>query len=308
MSTPLETLLGILLALLAAAMFTFGALFQKKGVQDLPDIKMSDIKTMTPMLKSKIWVIGVIVGTAGGAPYILSQSYIGIGYTQLLLASGLILLAYMASRMLHEPLGKIEYSGIAVIVAGSICLGLVQLQDISESLFLDATFIKNAIIFYIIFGSLIAVGLILYKITNWGVAKNLAINSGIWFGIGACSSQIGTLGLETWNLLIVAFGFGILLAGNTIGTIVVNIAFQKGKAIMVIPLQAAGNYLIPVFAGLWLFQQTFKSGIWLWPAIILIMVGVLLLSRIQAEVETSMKVSEPKVEEPSPTTEPDNSP
>ncbi|HUX99011.1 MAG TPA: hypothetical protein VMV49_05620 [Candidatus Deferrimicrobium sp.] len=297
MTTPLETVFGILLAILGAVMFTVGAIFQKKGVQDLPEIKMSDIKTMTPMLKSKIWVIGIIVGTAGGAPYIASQYFIGIGYTQLLLASGLILLAYMASRMLHERLGIIEYSGIAVIVVGSICLGLAQLQPPPEGLLLTADFIRNTIIFYSIFGSLIAAGLILYKLTNWGAAKNLAINSGIWFGIGACSAQIGTLGIAAWDLLVIAIGYLILLAGNAIGTIVVNIAFQKGKAIMVIPLQAAGNYLIPVLAGLTLFQQNFLAWPWFIPALILIMGGVILLSRIQAEVEAIEKKPEEAIEE-----------
>jgi drug/metabolite transporter (DMT)-like permease len=229
-------------------------------------------------------VIGVLIGTAGGGPYIASQYFIGIGYTQLLLATGLILLAYTAIRILHEKLGKWEWSGISCILGGTVLLGLAQLSDVKVTIS-SPNFFTYTVIFYVAFGGLIAAGLVIYKITNWGAAKNLAINSGIWFGIGACSSQIGTLGLEEWNLVVAGFGYMVLLAGNAVGTLVVNIAFQKGKAIMIIPLQASGNYLIPVFAGLVLFQQTFKYGIAFWFSLVFIMCGVFLLSRIQAELE-----------------------
>jgi len=284
MQTFQDTIFGILLAILAAAMFTLGAVFQKKGVQNLPDIKMSEIKTITPMLKNKTWLIGVIVGGAGGLPYIASQSFIGIGYTQLLLSIGLIFLAYSAIRMLHERLGVLEWSGISCILAGTVFLGLAQLSDVAVTLS-SANFFFNALIFYAVFGGLIAGGLLIYKLTDWGVAKNLAINSGIWFGLGAVSSQIGTLGLEEWNILIIVFGYLVLIAGNTISTLIVNIAFQKGKAVLIIPLQSSGNYLIPVFAGILLFQQTFSYWFFFWPSVVCIMCGVVLLSRIQAEME-----------------------
>ena len=293
MQTFLDTIFGVLLAILAAAMFSFGVIFQKKAVQDLPNIKMSDLKTITPMIKNKTWLIGIIIGGAGGLPYIASQSFIGIGYTQLMLSTGLIILAYGAIRMLHERLGLLEWGGISSIVAGTIFLGLAQLSDVNITLS-SPNFFSNALLFYIIFGVLIAVGLILYKVTNWGAAKNLAINSGIWFGLGAVSSQIGTLGLEEWNLLVAAFGYLILIAGNAISTLVVNVAFQKGKAVLIIPLQSSGNYLIPVFAGIFLFQQIFTYWFFFWPSVICIMCGVILLARIQAELEKPVIESDKK--------------
>jgi drug/metabolite transporter (DMT)-like permease len=284
MSPTTDTIFGILLAILAAAMFTVGAIGQKKAVQDLPEIKMSDISTMTNMVKNKAWAISTVIGLLGGLPYILSQIFIGIGYTQLLMATGLILLAFLATRTLNESLGKLEWSGIIIILVGTVLLGLAQLSDVNVTLSTPGLF-TNALIFYIIFGVAIATGLLLYRFTDWGAAKNMAINSGIWFGVGACSSQIGSLGLEEGNILIAFIGFLVLIGGNVIGTVVVQIAFQKGKAIMAIPLQSAGNYLIPVFAGIILFQQIFLYSFLFWPSVILIMCGVFLLSRIQAEIE-----------------------
>jgi drug/metabolite transporter (DMT)-like permease len=283
----LETILGILCGLLAGLMFTFGAVLQKKGVQEIPAIQMSNMGSIKPMLKNRTWLIGIVVGTAGGLPYILSQNWIGIGYTQLLIADGLVLLAYMASRTLKEPLGIWEYLGISLIVVGIIFLGLAQLQPTNVDLSAP-NFIVNVLIFYSPFWIAIAAGLIFYKISNVGAGKVLGALSGIIFGIGAGFSMIGALGLREGNWFILLFGLIILIIGTVLGTLVANVAFQKEKAIIVIPVQSAGNYLIPVIAGLVLFQQVFlspESALWFWPSIVLIMSGVLLLSRIQAKME-----------------------
>lgn len=289
-----ETILGILCGLLAGLMFTVGAVLQKKGVQDLPAIQMANVKSMTPMLKNRTWLLGVVIGTIGGLPYILSQLWIGIGFTQLLIADGLILLAYMASRMLKEPLGIMEYSGFSLIFVGIIFLGLAQLQPPKVTLS-DPNFIVSVLIFYAPFWIAILAGLIFYKLSNFGAGKILAALSGIIFGCGAGFSQIGTLGLNEGNWFILLFGFIILIIGTVLGTLVANVAFQKEKAVIVIPFQSAGNYLIPVVAGLVLFQQVFYSaetGIWFWPSIVLIMCGVFLLSRIQAKMEQKTEVTQ----------------
>jgi len=282
-----ETPVGILCGLLAGFMFTIGAVFQKQGADEMPDIKLGDYKTILALLKNRTWVLGVVVGILGGIPYVLSQLWIGIGYTQLLIAAGLILLAIMASRTLHEPLGMMEYLGIALIVVGTIFLGLANLSPINVTL-AEPNFFLNVFYFYIPFFIIIIAGLIIYKVSEKGVAKILGALSGIIFGCGAGFSQMGIMGLSEGNVLALFIGYFILIIGTILGTVVANIAFQKGKAVVVIPIQSAGNYLIPVFAGLTIFKQVFAPGneFWFIPAVILIMIGVILLSRIQAELQT----------------------
>jgi drug/metabolite transporter (DMT)-like permease len=303
-----ESILGIFCGLLAGLMFTIGAVLQKKGVQDLPAIQMANVKSMTPMLKNRTWLLGIVIGSVGGAPYILSQLWIGIGYTQLLIADGLILLAYMASRMLKEPLGKIEYLGFSLIFLGIIFLGLAQLQPTKVTLS-DPTFIVNVLIFYTPFWIAILAGLIFYKLSDFGAGKILAALSGIIFGCGAGFSQIGSLGLKEGNWFILLFGFLILIIGTVLGTLVANVAYQKEKAVIVIPVQSAGNYLIPVIAGLLLFRQvffSFESGFWFWPSIIFIMAGVFLLSRIQAKMEQKSANTESSSGTPTTATSPND--
>ena len=293
-----DTIIGVILAIVAGLMFTVGAVFQKQAVEDMPEIKLSDMSSMTAMLKNRTWVIGVLAGILGGIPYVISQSYIGLGYTQLLIATGLILLAYMASRTLKEPLGIMEYSGITLIILGTVFLGLAQLKDVAVTPS-EPNFLINVFIFFTPFWVATVAGLIFYKFSDWGAAKIIGALSGIVFGVGAGFSQIGVLGIEEGNVLVLIIGYFILIAGTVIGTVLANIAFQKGKAIIVIPIQSAGNYLIPVFAGLMLFQQVFRFWYFFWPSVILIMVGVFLLARIQAEMEESSEASEDNTQNPS---------
>lgn len=290
-----EQVLGIICGLLAGIMFTVGAIYQKKGVEAMPDIKMSDYKTITPLLKNRTWLFGIAFGSLGGIPYVLSQLWVGIGNTQLLIAGGLILLAVMASRMLKEPLGLAEYLGIGLIVGGTVFLGLANLQPVVINLN-EPGFFQNTVIFYTPFFIAIGVGLIFYKLSDRGAAKILGALSGIVFGCGAGFSQIGIMGLAEGNILALFLGYFILLVGTVLGTVVANVAFQKGKAVVVIPIQSAGNYLIPVLAGLTIFQQIFLNPNNLWtfflPAVLLIIIGVFLLSRIQAEMEKPTAESE----------------
>ncbi len=295
MVDPLTQALGIFCGLLAGFMFTYGAILQKKGVGDLPELKFSDIHSMLALLKHRTWLAGVVIGSLGGIPYVLSQSWIGIGYTQLLIAVGLILLAIMASRTLHEPLGKMEYTGIGLIILGTVSLGIAQLGPVTATLS-DPNFVLIVITFYVPFFAISAAGLIFYKFSAWQAAKILGIVSGLIFGCGAGFSQMGMMAFAAGNWVFLFVGFLILAIGTVLGTVVANVAFQKGKAIVVIPLQSAGNYLIPVFAGLLVFHQVFQNPLGLFyfiPALILIMVGVFLLSGIQAEMEKSSETTEP---------------
>ena len=302
-----ETIIGVVLAIIAGLMFTYGAVLQKKAVEAMPDIKMSDLETIKPLLKNRTWVTGVIIGVLGGLPYVFSQLYIGIGYTQLLIATGLILLAYMASKMLHESLGIMEYSGITLIVAGTIFLGLAQLSPVNVTLS-EPNFFLNMFLFYSPLFTVSAIGLLFYKFSDKGAAKILAAISGIIFGCGAGFSQVGIMGLADGNWLVFIVGYLILLIGTVIATVIANVAFQKGKAVVVIPIQSAGNYLIPVVAGLLLFQQIFAFGIWFYPSVVLIMAGVFLLSRIQAEMEEALEEAGEQATPPSSSTEPLSNP
>lgn len=311
MQGPVEMfsfIMGILLAISAAVIFTICAVMQKKGAEQVPEVKMGEAKTFVNLFKNKIWLVGFILGIVGFFPYALGQGFAGAAIVQPLQGTGLILLAIIAIKWFDEKLSKIEIVGIALLVIGPIFLGLSFLQDTPIGNIVPVTdpiFLISLIIFYVIFGTVIFACLVLYKIMKRGIVVIVAVTSGIVFGVGAISSQMAILLLETMffhgaylfipllsHVFIIVF-FAILAAGNFYGTMLAQVGYQKGKAVTVFPIMNVGNLLIPIFAGVIIFRQPFPSLL-LYPVlfaigVVFIFAGAGCMSRIQAEMQSEKK-------------------
>ncbi|TFF87356.1 MAG: hypothetical protein EU549_04885, partial [Promethearchaeota archaeon] len=184
--------LGIALSIIAAGMFTIGAILQKRGTEQLTEkgveLNLSDMDSLITAAKNKIWIIGIILGALGGLPYFASQILIGVTLTQPLQGTGLLMLVIAAFFYLKESLRKEEIIGIIILIFGPIFLSLGGVQDIQKTLPMDFRFIIALIIFYVLCLS----GIILsYLFASKGKkpAATLAVTSGIFFGMGAISSQ-----------------------------------------------------------------------------------------------------------------------
>jgi len=271
----ITTMLGITTALISASMFTVGSVLQKKSVESSPDMR---IRTL---LRRKLWLLGLALGIFGGGPYALSQYFIGISYTQILMSSGLILLVGISKWFLKEIIGPLEYLGVFSIIMGIILLGLSQISSVNVTLF-TPNFIRNLILFYLPLYLSSLIVLCLHKRMN---DKMLALSAGIFFGCGAGFSQAGLLSIISRAWLPTIIFYTILIVNTVLGTITVNIAYQKGKAITIVPILSLGNYILPVVSGIIIFDQTFSPKVNLWiyfiPSVIITMIGILLLSRIK---------------------------
>ena len=300
-----DYILGIILALTAAFMFSLGAILQKKAVDELPEITFDNIiGSLKVMIANRGWLIGTILATAGGIPYLLAQVFIGVAFSQPLMGLGILFLAIFATKWIGESLRLAEEVGIAILVIAPIFLSLGAVTNTAVSIY-DPNFHLTLIIFYIISFSAIAVSFLIYWKSDKFVSENMALNSGIFFGAGAISAQLGVLASKPLisdpitfiiypfffeyrpepDLVIGMLGIIILLIGNGVGTYVVQIAFQRGKAAIVGPIQSAGNLIIPIFGGVIIFRQIIGNIIMYIIGITLILIGAILLARIQAETQ-----------------------
>lgn len=288
----LDYIFGIILSIVAAAMFTGGAILQKRGTEQLSEkgieLNLANKDSLISAVKNRIWAIGILLGALGGLPYFASQILIGVTLTQPLQGTGLLMLVILAVYYLKETLRKQEIIGIAILIAGPIFLAFGGVQDIPSTLPMDFRFILSLIIFYVLCIS----GIILtYYLAHkkYKPAAMLAVNSGIFFGMGAISAQIGNFFLELNlgipSILGVIFGYLMIFIGNAIGTLVANMAFQKGKAVRVIPVQAVGNLLIPVVGGVLIFLQVVSNPVLFIIGLCFQLGGGLLIVRLQAKMQ-----------------------
>ena len=230
--------------------------------------------------------------------------FAGVALSQPLLGTGLLFAAVFAIIWLKEKLEIMEKIGIAILVVAPIFLSLGEVTNTAVSI-TDPSFHIGFLIFYILCFSGIGMSFLVYWKSDKYIAENMALNSGIFFGAGATSAQLAILAIYPWlsgpfsyswnplffeyqpeaDLFLGLFGLIILLLGNIVGTYVVQIAFQKGKAAIVVPIQSTGNLLIPVVGGVLLFNQKIGNLIFFSIGIALMLFGAVLLARLQAETQ-----------------------
>ncbi|NHI93927.1 MAG: hypothetical protein EAX96_15670 [Candidatus Lokiarchaeota archaeon] len=290
-SQIVDFIIGVILALLATFLFNLAIVYQKKGTEEIGELKLSDAKSFMTLVKSKIWLLGFSLGIIGGLPYMLAQGLIGVAIVQPLQGAGILVIAFFAVRWLKEKLSVLEKIGVVLLVISPVLITLGQVSPVQVSIF-DPLIIPPLIIFYAVFISFIVLTFILYKFSKKGIALIVATNAGLWFGIGAISMQLGVEGLlnpvlysTQINWFLGIFGFLFVIAGNLFATIFVQIAYQKGKAVSVVPIINTGNLLIPIIGGVIVFGQVIGNLFFFIPGVICVFLGVTLLARIQGELQ-----------------------
>jgi drug/metabolite transporter (DMT)-like permease len=120
----LHYLTGVAFGIFGGFLTQFGQLLEKRAVNQVrKDSRVNGF--FRRLVKSPIWVSGVIFGLGGGtAAYMLAQSMIGTSLTPGLMASGLVVLAVGSVRMNHEHLNTSEIIGIGLMILGILFLGL----------------------------------------------------------------------------------------------------------------------------------------------------------------------------------------
>jgi len=299
MSDVINLILGIILAIVATIMFNLGMVFQKKGADEIGEITLSDAKSFGSLIKSKIWLLGFILGIIGGLPYFIAMSLIGIAIVQPLTGVGFLIIAFFAVKWFKETLETPEKIGIVLLLISPLIITLGNVGPVQTSVF-DPNILPPLIIFYAVFFSLIAITFILYKVSKKGIAIIVAITSGLFFGIGAISGQLMVEGLMPIitggqvNWVLGIFGGVLIAVGNLWATFYVQIAYQKGQAAQVVPIINTGNLIIPIFGGVIIFGQVINNLFFFIPGVIIMFIGVSMLSRVQGGIQKENKEEEKK--------------
>ncbi|NVM01127.1 MAG: hypothetical protein HWN67_02245 [Candidatus Helarchaeota archaeon] len=311
-------LIGMGLSLFSACIFNLAAVLQKREVDKLPELRFDQgvkhiIETLTEFVKNKLWVLAVILGVAGAPFYMISFDMIGITLTQPLQGFGVLVLAIFSVKVLKEPLNSYEKMGIIFLLTAPLFLGLGRIQgqiaiinnyEYFAPVILGLLGIQEKITNINNFGLLLIlsiftivvfiISVILYLIhfkVNKHHEKIFATLAGIDFAIGAIYLQIlvPILGIllggdyqafSNYSLLFLIAGF-ISVAGNFLGIMFIQGAFQKGKAVTVVPFQSTFGTLLPILAGLIIFGQSILQPIFFIVGVISMLIGVISLSRMQ---------------------------
>ena len=288
----MSQILAILLGLLAYAMLNIGLVLEKKGADSLPAIEATSAwGNMKNFLSCKIWLLGFILTASQWIFLFLALALAPLSLITPLLGFGLAILTIFSHFYLHETIKRIELMGIGIIIVGIALIGVTALPETSgytiQEMF--GLFGTAPAITFLVGISLVAVILCVYSILKeykFAPAIVFGFAAGVGMGIGGTFTKGMTSG---FNNLSAAVGsiiwwimFLIMVAGNVFSLVLLQIGFQKGKAVIVAPIYSVLGMILPALSGIIILgewnKQTSVNIVLQIVGLIVITVGIIILS------------------------------
>ena len=247
----------VLVTLAATLGIQLGYFLWKIAAGELPRIGEAPGRTVAfAFVTNWKWMLGFVLTVVGWLFFVKATDLGEVSIVQPLMSVGDLFLVLLALVFLHERLGRIEWVGLALTVVGAVSLAF------------EAAVIEQVSIAWprlAVFLALCAAGwLALFFAGRRGAHSEvpLAIAVGIGFGAGAVLTKLMTayLMLEGRALESSAFLLNPILpfmvAANVAGLAVLQVAFQRGRASVIVPVQLAVANGLVVIAGALVFSES----------------------------------------------------
>ena len=200
-------------------------------------------------------MLGFVLTVVGWLLFVKATDLGEVSIVQPLMSVGDVFLVLLAVTFLHERLGRVEWAGLALTVVGAVALAS------------EASVIEQVAIAWprlVAFLALCAAGGVALFLAARRRAKSevpLAIAVGIGFGTGAVLTKLMTAYLmlrgeqleSAASLLNPILPF--VIAANVAGLALLQVAFQRGRASVIVPVQLGVANGLVVIAGALVFAE-----------------------------------------------------
>jgi drug/metabolite transporter (DMT)-like permease len=242
---------AILIAVAATSLMNFGLALQKKGAAALPKIGVEQgRRVFRAFLSSRVWLLGTALMTGGWGLYLVATAFAPISIVQPTLGVGLVVLALFSVFYLRERIGALEWVAFAAMLSGMILLGLSAVDEGRSPLpeWPPLLGVSASVL------GLSGIACVLGKrgaLAGIRTDSLLGMVSGLFIGLAALYTKALFTFLGQGHGLI---GYGVCLpvviAANVIGLGVMQSGFQRGKALVVVSLEAVINKVVAIVGGM----------------------------------------------------------
>ncbi len=242
--------IGLSLAVVGSVALNVSYLIQHAGSVVMPTIGFRHpMKTVSSLLRSRLWLAGGVLGMTGWAISIAALTQAPLSLVQAFLIGGIALLAPVAVRVLGHQLTPRELAGISLVLVALLVLlvgrGTVgvhsHFRNGALGIYLSASVCAGACLLLIRqrrMYMLAAVGGILYG------AADVAIKA-----LTGLASHHGLTAVLTspWLIATIAASIGAFFCFQR--------ALQSGRPMPVIALMTAGNNIVSIIGGMVVFAD-----------------------------------------------------
>ncbi len=196
------------------------------------------------------WLSGLLATSLGWVFFVKATAIGDISLVQPLMSAGDLLLVFLAVIFLKERLRPLEWLGVLIIVLGAALLSWNSTSTAASGL--------NALkLTAFIAGQLVAAACLLLALKMGHKAELLlALLVGLSFGAGAILTKALTADSPSLSLQLLSNPLLLAVIGaNVIGLVSLQIAFHRGRASVIVPVQLAIASGSAALAGAWVFGE-----------------------------------------------------
>jgi hypothetical protein len=272
--------LGLLAALLASALFNVGIALQGIEARSTPKRLSLSVGLLTRLLRRKRWVVGWVLGIVGIAPQVLALAWAPFVVVQPALASGLLILLFIGSRMFGEHVTLVEVAGVVAITAG---VGLVAWGAPSH-----AEAHRSGVAVIAVVSALTLAGFFPFFVrgTRWDTGMGAIIASGAGFAASNVVTKLLSDDIGRGHYLVAAAWAVVGLISGVAATITGMTAFQRRRATTVVPVSTAVQTFLPILLEPFFLREHWASseydGAPIGVGMLVALAGTLIVSRTRA--------------------------
>jgi len=289
----MKTILAVFIALVASVLINYSMFLQKKALDLLPKLKVKlSWKVIKTFITNKPWLTSQAFNITGFILYMAVLSFAPVSIVEPIIASGVVLLAYLAMKNLGEKPRPIDLWAMGVTLLGVIFLGVSLAEGIPADRLHDPLelwlFTAGIICLSIV------VPLTLRRRGPSSEAVGLGISAGLFMGIAAVFSRLlmGNFGGQ-WYIWL-----AVCAATYTPGFVILEAALQRGMAVIVTPPYNGIMEFVPILVGTIALNESFPASHILAALRLisfgLILVGTVILSKRAEEEETVIEAVPPQ--------------
>jgi hypothetical protein len=272
--------IGLAAALVASALFNVGIALQGIEARSAPKKLGLRVSLLTLLFRRKRWVTGWVLGVVGIAPQVLAFADAPFVVVQPALASGLLILLFIGSRMFGEHVDWVEIVGVSAIIGG------IALVAWGAPAHVEAHRSGAAVVTVV--AALTAIGFLPFAVrgTRWDTGMGSIVASGAGFAASNVATKLLSDDIGSGHYVIAALWAVVGLIGGIAATITGMTAFQRRRATTVVPVSTSVQTFLPIVLEPFFLREHWASakfgGAPIGIGLLIALVGTVVVSRTKA--------------------------
>jgi drug/metabolite transporter (DMT)-like permease len=277
--------LGLAAALVASALFNVGIALQGIEARSTPKTLSLRVSLLTRLFRRKRWVLGWVLGVVGIAPQVLAFADAPFVVVQPALASGLLILLFIGSRMFGEHVGWPEAVGVSAIIGGVALVAWGAPPRVE-------THRAGVAVIAVVAGLTIA-GLLPFVVrgTRWDTGMGAIVASGAGFAASNVATKVLSDDISSGHYINGIAWAVVGLISGVAATITGMTAFQRRRATTVVPVSTAVQTFLPILLEPFFLREHWTSaefgGVPIGAGMLIALVGTIVVSRTHAVSDLS---------------------